>query len=98
MKTFLELYHEESRKQDIAPNDFYSALSYDCVWATALMLNASTHRLKQLNKSLETFSYEDQEMTMIFMDEMHALDYEGMSVSMLLFIFTNSTIWKLLYV
>ena len=47
----------------------------------ALALNSSASRLLKY-ETLQNFTYERKDMTQIFMEQMHSLHFEGMTVSL----------------
>eukprot|EP00057_Strongylocentrotus_purpuratus_P024910 XP_011679384.1 PREDICTED: gamma-aminobutyric acid type B receptor subunit 1-like [Strongylocentrotus purpuratus] len=52
---------------------------YDAVMAMAAAMNSSIETLAQVNKTLDNFSYDDEEMRLILMDQLDSLDVEGLS-------------------
>ena len=63
-----------------------SAFGYDAVWALALMLNRSVERLETTpfddgkKRKLEDFTYEDGNMTAIFLNLLNDTDFIGLTV------------------
>ncbi|CAH1794093.1 unnamed protein product, partial [Owenia fusiformis] len=73
------------RKARLAyPNDTrstspWSPLSFDAMWTIALTLNNSITRLAERNRSLETFSYQDNVTSSVFFQEMRKLEFIGVT-------------------
>ena len=86
---FTEEYLKEAAIMKTPPSLFYAPLTYDAVWSMALALNSSLPLLPS-NQSLHNFTYERKDMTDIFMDEMHNLHFEGMTVNPKLSVFHTS--------
>ena len=65
-------------------------LAYDATWVIALMLNASVEVLREwvfsdgTRRRLEDFTYDDSEMTQIFLNLLSKTDFIGVSVRFLL--------------
>ena len=76
---FIKEYLEEAAKSNNPPSQFYAPLTYDAVWSMALALNSSASRLLK-HETLQNFTYERKDMTQIFMEQMHSLNFEGMTV------------------
>ncbi len=77
---FLRQYLDEAALMGLRPSEFYAPLTYDAVWSMALALNASVASLAD-GETLDSFSYERQDMTETFMEQMYDLHFEGMTVS-----------------
>ena len=71
---------------------------YDSILLMALALNNSIHDLRNLSppRRLEDFTYEDDEMTEIFNQNIRHMDFVGVSVSKMSF-FTRCRGFKIIF-
>ena len=67
-------------KRNIQHQGRYSGFAYDAMLAMSLALNSSIEVLAARNKSLENFTYEDQEMAQILKEAMFNVSFLGLSV------------------
>lgn len=67
---------------DRYPEGYQEApLAYDAVWSVALAFNKTMERLKQRNKSLKEFTYNDKEIADEIYAAMNSTQFLGVSVS-----------------
>merc|ERR1719323_2235781 len=70
----------EMMEKDKMPEGYLEApLAYDAVWAVALALNSSVSYLESLNKSLDSYNYDNKEIADVIMDHMKSTKFEGIS-------------------
>ena len=70
----------EMIKKEKMPEGYLEApLAYDAVWAVALALNSSVSYLESVNKSLDSYNYDNKEVADIIMDNMEKVKFEGIS-------------------
>ncbi|GFY64731.1 gamma-aminobutyric acid type B receptor subunit 1, partial [Trichonephila inaurata madagascariensis] len=80
---FLERYEEELKKYNYIgrrPVGYQEApLAYDAIWAIALALNKTINQLKLHNKSIEDFSYTNDDIAKQIYSAMNSTQFLGVS-------------------
>ena len=56
-------------------------LAYDAIWAIALALNKTINQLKEINASIEDFTYDNQYIAQQIYSAMNTTQFLGVSVS-----------------
>ena len=76
----MEMYTAELKHYPYSSNG-YAPLGYDAVWVLALALDKTMTHLKENNKSVDSFSYEDDEFAKDLSKMLLSIETNGITVS-----------------